>query len=86
MRTLETGRPMLSATNSGATVMIDHQGIVKASLPYYQPGVLNTTVQGMGGTTPYILLQNRLILALAALALIAACLWSKSLQVRTKNR
>ncbi|MGB9988276.1 apolipoprotein N-acyltransferase [Pseudoduganella rhizocola] len=86
MRTLETGRPMLSATNSGATVMIDHQGIVKASLPYYQPGVLNTTVQGMGGTTPYILLQNRLILALAALAVIAACLWSKSLQVRAKNR
>jgi apolipoprotein N-acyltransferase len=86
MRTLETGRPMLSATNSGATVMIDHHGVVQASLPWYQPGVLNTSVQGMGGTTPYILLQNRLLLALAALALIGACLWSKSLQVRAKNR
>jgi apolipoprotein N-acyltransferase len=86
MRTLETGRPMLSATNSGATVMIDSRGIVRASLPYYQPGVLNATVQGMAGSTPYILLQNRLILALAVLALIAACLGSKSLQVRAKNR
>lgn len=77
MRTLETGRPMLMATNSGATVVIDGRGVVQASLPWYQPGVLSATVQGMTGDTPYIRMQNRLILALAACALGAAWLWSR---------
>ncbi len=77
MRSLETGRPMLAATNTGATVVIDGHGVITASLPYYQPGVLTATVQGMTGDTPYILLQNRLVLALAAGALLAAWLWSR---------
>ncbi|AVR95306.1 apolipoprotein N-acyltransferase [Pseudoduganella armeniaca] len=77
MRTLETGRPMLMATNTGATVVIDGRGIVQASLPWYQPGVLAASVQGMTGDTPYIRTQNRLILALAAAAIGAAWLWSR---------
>ena len=77
MRTLETGRPMLMATNSGATAVIDGRGVVQASLPWYQPGVLAAKVQGMTGNTPYILTQNRLILALVALAILAAWLWSR---------
>jgi len=76
MRSLETGRPMLSATNSGATVVIDPRGVVTHKLPYYQPGVLTASVQGMAGFTPYIVLQNKLMLALAALALAAAWLVS----------
>ncbi len=77
MRTMETGRPMLAATNSGATVVIDSHGIVQASLPWYQPGVLAARVQGMTGKTPYIHLQNRAILLLAALAILGAWLWSR---------
>ncbi|CAN7562276.1 apolipoprotein N-acyltransferase [Pseudoduganella sp. LjRoot289] len=72
MRTLETGRPMLSATNSGATVVIDSHGKVTAALPYYQAGVLKATVRGTAGNTPYIVLGNSLFLALAALALAGA--------------
>ncbi|HEX8606620.1 MAG TPA: apolipoprotein N-acyltransferase [Pseudoduganella sp.] len=80
MRTLETGRPMLAATNNGATVVIDGRGVVRASLPYYQAGVLKATVQGMTGDTPYIVLQNRLFFALAAAALLAAWLLSRRRQ------
>ncbi|MES2261488.1 MAG: apolipoprotein N-acyltransferase [Pseudomonadota bacterium] len=77
MRTLETGRPMLSATNSGATVLIDARGKVAASLPYYQTGVLKANVQGMAGMTPYIVMGNKLFLLLAALALGGAWAWAR---------
>ena len=77
MRTLETGRPMLSATNSGATVVISPRGEVLHALPYYQRGVLSATVQGMSGDTPYIRLQNKLFQALALLAIGLAWLCSR---------
>lgn len=72
MRSLETGRPMLRATNSGATAVIDAHGKVLAVLPPYQRGVLSARVQGMEGSTPYIRFGNLLFLALAALSLAAA--------------
>ena len=68
MRALETGRPMLRATNSGATVVIDGRGQVTASLPNYTQGTLAAKVQGMGGMTPFIHFGNYLLLVLAALA------------------
>lgn len=77
MRALETGRPMLSATNSGATVVIDRHGIVRAALPYYTAGALSAEVQGSAGMTPYILAGNKLCLALAALALAGAGVWAR---------
>ena len=73
MRSLETGRPMLRATNSGATAVIDaaRQGRWRCCRPTPR-GVLSAAVQGMEGMTPYIRFGNLLFLALAALALAAA--------------
>lgn len=53
MRTLELQRPMLRATNTGATAVIDHQGRVLAALPSHTQGVLRAQVQGRNGVTPY---------------------------------
>ncbi|MES2947377.1 MAG: nitrilase-related carbon-nitrogen hydrolase, partial [Pseudomonadota bacterium] len=53
MRALEFERPMLRATNTGATVFIDHTGRVTQSLPRYTRGVLVGEVQGRTGTTPF---------------------------------
>jgi apolipoprotein N-acyltransferase len=53
MRTLELQRPMLRATNTGATAAIDHRGRVTASLPPFTRGVLAAEVQGRSGRTPY---------------------------------
>ncbi|MEO7106358.1 MAG: apolipoprotein N-acyltransferase, partial [Rhodoferax sp.] len=53
MRALEFERPMLRATNTGATVIIDHTGRVTASLPRSTRGVLVGEVQGRTGTTPF---------------------------------
>jgi len=54
MRALETQHPMLRATNTGATAVVDHRGVVMALLPYETSAVLDAQVQGMGGTTPFL--------------------------------
>jgi len=53
MRALEFQRPMLRATNTGATVVIDHTGRVTASLAPHTQGVLDGEVQGRTGLTPF---------------------------------
>ena len=53
MRTLEFERPMLRATNTGATVVIDHRGVVTAELAPYTQGVLDGVVEGRRGLTPF---------------------------------
>ena len=53
MRALEFERPFVRATNTGATVIINHQAQVQAALPYQTTGVLEGSVQGRTGVTPY---------------------------------
>ena len=71
MRSLETGRPMLRATNTGMTAAIDAGGKVIAQLEPYTVGALDVSVQGTSGLTPFTRLGNLPILlaAIAALAL-----------------
>jgi len=69
MRSLETGRPMLRATNTGMTAAIDAQGRVVAQLPPHVVGALDVKVQGTRGLTPFARFGNlpAILLALAAL-------------------
>lgn len=53
MRALEFERPILRATNTGATAVIDHHGNVTASLEPFTRGVLRADVQGRTGITPF---------------------------------
>ena len=53
LRALELGRPMLRATNTGATAVIDHAGRVSHQLPRLTRDRLEATVQGRTGLTPY---------------------------------
>lgn len=53
MRALEFQRPFVRATNTGATVIMDHKGHVIASLPRMTQGVLTGTVEGRTGLTPF---------------------------------
>ena len=79
MRALETGRPMLRATNTGATAVIDSHGAVLRELAPDTRGTLAATVQGMAGMTPYILHGNKLILAIIFLVLAGAWLRKNSM-------
>ncbi len=53
MRSLEFQRPMVRATNTGATVVIDHLGIVRHEIAPHTRGVLDAPVQGRAGLTAY---------------------------------
>jgi apolipoprotein N-acyltransferase len=78
MRSLELQRPMLRATNTGTTAVIDHRGNVTHALPVYTRGVLEATVQGRNGLTPFAAWAGRLglwplwALGLATLVLLRA--------------
>ena len=70
MRALETQHPMLRATNTGATAVIDHRGVVNALLHYATSAALDAQVQGMGGTTPFLRYGNAPAVMAAALLFI----------------
>jgi apolipoprotein N-acyltransferase len=69
MRSLETGRPMLRATNTGMTAAIDANGKVLGRLTPYTIGSLDVTVQGTAGSTPYVTSGNNTVLAVSLLLL-----------------
>ncbi|SDQ84384.1 apolipoprotein N-acyltransferase [Paraburkholderia fungorum] len=69
MRSLETGRPMLRATNTGMTAAIDANGRVIGRLAPYTIGSLDVSVQGTSGNTPYVTSGNNTVLAVSLLLL-----------------
>lgn len=81
MRALETGRPMLRSTNTGATAVITPDGVVSEHLLPFTRNTLAATVQGYQGLTPYILLGNKLMLALTLIMLAFA--WRRQRQSRS---
>ncbi len=77
MRALEFERPMIRATNTGATVIIDHKGQITDALPRHTRGVLTGEVDGRTGTTPFAWWAARfglwpIWLAAIAIVLLAA--------------
>ncbi len=69
MRALETGRPMLRATNTGVTAIVAADGKVLARLPSFTEGVLSETVQGRVGATPYVLAGNYPVILLSLICI-----------------
>ncbi len=54
MRAIETGRPILRATNSGITSIIDQNGRIIASAPTFKEFVLKGVIQPVNGKTPWL--------------------------------
>ena len=81
MRALELGRPMLRATNTGATALIDHRGQVQGLLPRFTRGSLVGRFEGRQGLTPYARwagafgLAPLWLLGLAVLAWALVAVW-----------
>ena len=73
MRSLETGRPMLRATNDGVTALIAHDGTLIGELPQFRPGVLTGVVAPRTGLTPYTRTGNLPVLAIVFLGLALGC-------------
>lgn len=72
LRALETGRPMLRATNTGMTAVVAPNGEVSQRLPPFTAGVLRAQVRGYEGLTPFVRWGNWPVVALAGLILAVA--------------
>jgi apolipoprotein N-acyltransferase len=75
LRAIELQRPMLRATNTGATAIIDHHGRVQAQLPRHTRGELNGTFEGRTGLTPYAEWAGRWGLKPLWVVCLLVCLW-----------
>jgi apolipoprotein N-acyltransferase len=78
MRALETGRPMLRATNTGMTAVVAPDGSVQAVLPPFTRAALVAEVQGYTGSTPYVRWGSSLVLLLSFLLILPAVFTRKS--------
>lgn len=74
VRSLESSKPQIFATNNGITALIDDQGKIAKTLPVGIAGKLTGKIQPHKGVTPYLkvghILLNYLILIIISLSLI----------------
>jgi apolipoprotein N-acyltransferase len=74
MRAIETGRPMLRATNTGMTAVIDPRGRVVAIAKPFTEAVVRADVQGYAGATPFVRFGNYGVLVLCGVLVCVALL------------
>jgi len=72
MRAMETGRPMLRATNNGVSALIDHTGAIIEQSPQFELSVLTADIFPRTGNTVYTRLGNWPVIFIFTLSLIAA--------------
>jgi len=71
MRAAETGRPVVQAAISGITAIIDADGTVHDQTKLFKNSVVESTVAGTGGQTPYVRFGEWvLFLSLIAVAVV----------------
>jgi apolipoprotein N-acyltransferase len=70
LRARETGRPMLRATNTGISALIDHTGRVIARSRQFEEAVVTGTITPRQGATPYVLLGNTPVVILTVMCLL----------------
>jgi apolipoprotein N-acyltransferase len=71
VRARETGRPLLRATNTGISAIIDHHGQILARSLQFEQAVVRGEVVPMQGVTPFARFGNWPVLVIAVLALLA---------------
>ncbi|WED25986.1 apolipoprotein N-acyltransferase [Vibrio sp. DW001] len=58
MRALETGKPVIRATNNGITAITDYKGKIIAQIPQFETAVLRAEVTSSKGSTPFLTLGS----------------------------
>jgi apolipoprotein N-acyltransferase len=70
MRSLEFGRPMLRATNTGITAHISARGEILSRAPQFQQSAIDVEVIPRSGSTPYVRVGDWLAVGAAMLLLL----------------
>jgi len=76
MRSKETGRWFIRATNTGVTAFINDQGEIVKRTAQFKPEVLRGNLPAMTGETPYMRFGDLPILLLSGLLMLLG-LWVK---------
>lgn len=71
MRSLELGREMVRANNTGVTAFISHRGELFDTAPQFEVTSITASVQPRAGTTPYVLWKNWGVIIFMTLLLVA---------------
>jgi apolipoprotein N-acyltransferase len=78
MRALETQRPMLRATNTGATAVIEPNGKISAAAPYWQEQTVTAQIRGTTGLTPYVRWTNWPVVVLVCVLIGLIATWQRA--------
>jgi apolipoprotein N-acyltransferase len=85
MRALEAGRTLLRAANDGISAIIGPDGRVTATLPRFQPGVLDGSVQPRTGLTLYARFGNWPVISLSLAVLLGGLALSAGTALRSRR-
>ncbi|UCC55185.1 MAG: apolipoprotein N-acyltransferase [Gammaproteobacteria bacterium] len=77
MRARETGRPMLRATNTGISAIIDYRGNIMARSAQDEEVVLTGSVIPRAGATPYVRVGNMPVITLCVALLLMTWVTSR---------
>lgn len=80
MRALETGRPLVRATNTGITSAVAHDGRELGRLPWFTRGILEVEITGREGVTPYVRFGDWVPVSAAAILFAAAMFLRRSVR------
>jgi apolipoprotein N-acyltransferase len=84
LRAIEEGLPVLRATPTGISAVVDADGRLLASLPWRRAGVIDSRLPGARAPTPFARLGN-LLPMLFALTLVALALGAQRIAARRKG-
>ncbi len=89
MRALEFQRPVIRSTNTGATAVVDHRGRITARLPPQVEAILETSVEGRSGETPYARWLSAYglwpLIGAAALVMLWCAVWARALRRKSPH-
>ena len=78
LRAKETGRPMLRATNTGISAIIDYDGAILASSTQFESAVVTGSIAPRQGVTPYVKFGNAPVIILCCIFLLTGWLSSRA--------
>jgi apolipoprotein N-acyltransferase len=77
LRAIEEGLPIVRATPTGISAVIDAEGRVLASVPLHRPGVIDRALPLPRAPTPFARFGNSLPCLFAGLLAVVAILWQR---------